>query len=68
MEMRRPPARDGADPFTRLFEIANIRKPDGTPKRCHGHMFAHAFAVELLKQRRTDRPRVTVASGIAASK
>jgi integrase/recombinase XerD len=38
--------------FVRLFEIAKIRKPDGTPKRnskrCHAHMFRDTFAVELL--------------------
>jgi integrase/recombinase XerD len=34
--------------FARLFEIARIRKPDGTPKRCHAHMFRDTFAVELL--------------------
>jgi integrase/recombinase XerD len=36
--------------LTRLFEIANIRKPDGTPKRCHAHMFRDTFAVELLNK------------------
>ena len=25
-----------------------IKKPDGTPKRCHPHMFRDTFAVELL--------------------
>src|ERR1700674_482697 len=36
--------------LTRLFEIANIREPDGTPKRCHAHMFRDTFAVELLNK------------------
>jgi len=36
--------------LTRLFEIAKIRKPDGTPKRCHAHMFRDTFAVELLNR------------------
>jgi len=36
--------------LTRLFEIANIQKPDGTPKRCHAHMFRDTFAVELLNK------------------
>ncbi len=34
----------------RLFEIANILKPDNTPKRCHAHMFRDTFAVELLNK------------------
>jgi integrase len=36
--------------LTRLFEIANIREPDGTPKRCHAYMFRDTFAVELLNK------------------
>ncbi len=36
--------------FTRLFKISNIRKPDGTAKRCHAHMFRDTFAVELLNR------------------
>ena len=32
----------------RLFKSVDIRKPDGTPKRCHAHMFRDTFAVELL--------------------
>jgi integrase/recombinase XerD len=32
----------------RLFAIADLRNPDGTPKRCHPHMFRDTFAVELL--------------------
>ncbi len=32
----------------RLFQRAKIKKPDGTPKRCHPHMFRDTFAVELL--------------------
>jgi integrase/recombinase XerD len=34
--------------FRRLFRIADIRKPDGTPKRCHLHMLRDTFAVEML--------------------
>jgi len=34
--------------YRRLFEIANIRKPDGERKRCHPHMFRDTFAVEML--------------------
>ena len=33
-----------------LFTVANIRKPDGTLKRCHAHMFRDTFAVELLNK------------------
>jgi integrase/recombinase XerD len=36
--------------LVRLFEIARIRLPDGTPKRCHAHMFRDTFAVELLNK------------------
>jgi len=32
--------------FRRLFEIAALTRPDGTPKRCHPHMFRDTFAVE----------------------
>ncbi len=31
-----------------LFKVADLRKPDGTPKRCHCHMFRDTFAVEML--------------------
>jgi len=34
--------------FRRLFEIAAIKKLDGTLKRCHPHMFRDTFAVENL--------------------
>jgi integrase len=34
--------------YRRLFEITNILRPDGTPKRCHPHMFRDTFAVENL--------------------
>ena len=34
--------------YRRLFEIAAIQRPDGTPKRCHPHMFRDTFAVENL--------------------
>jgi integrase/recombinase XerD len=34
--------------FRRLAEIANLREPDGSPKRCHFHMIRDTFAVELL--------------------
>ena len=36
--------------LTRMFTVANIRKPDGTLKRCHAHMFRDTFAVELLNK------------------
>jgi integrase/recombinase XerD len=36
--------------LVRLFEIAKIRQPDQTPKRCHAHMFRDTFAVELLNK------------------
>jgi integrase/recombinase XerD len=31
-----------------LFKTAAIKHEDGTPKRCHAHMFRDTFAVELL--------------------
>ncbi|HUA97362.1 MAG TPA: tyrosine-type recombinase/integrase [Terracidiphilus sp.] len=34
--------------YRRLFELANIRRPDGELKRCHPHMFRDTFAVEML--------------------
>jgi integrase/recombinase XerD len=34
--------------YRRLFEVAALTKPDGTPKRCHPHMFRDTFAIELL--------------------
>ena len=32
----------------RRFRRSKIKKPDGTPKRSHPHMFRDTFAVELL--------------------
>ena len=32
----------------RLFDLAEIKHADGTPKRCHPHMFRHTFSIELL--------------------
>ncbi|HKD78917.1 MAG TPA: tyrosine-type recombinase/integrase [Candidatus Angelobacter sp.] len=34
--------------FWKLFQLANIRRTDGSSKRCHPHMFRDTFAVELL--------------------
>ncbi len=34
--------------FRRLFDLAKIRREDGTEKRCHPHMFRDTFAVEML--------------------
>jgi integrase/recombinase XerD len=34
--------------FRRLFKIANLRRDDGSPKRCHPHMLRDTFAVEML--------------------
>ena len=34
--------------YRRLFELADIRRPDGEIKRCHPHMFRDTFAVEML--------------------
>ncbi len=32
----------------RLFDIADLKHADGTPKRCHAHMFRHTFSIEML--------------------
>ena len=34
--------------FRRLFEITDLRRDDGSRKRCHPHMFRDTFAVEML--------------------
>jgi integrase/recombinase XerD len=34
--------------FRRLFTIANLRREDGSLKRCHPHMLRDTFAVEML--------------------
>lgn len=34
--------------YRRLFEVADLKLPNGTTKRCHCHMFRDTFAVEML--------------------
>jgi integrase len=34
--------------YARLFKIVGLKESDGTPKRCHPHMFRDTFAVESL--------------------
>ena len=34
--------------YRRLFKLADLRKADGAPKRCHPQMFRDTFAVEML--------------------
>ena len=34
--------------YVKLFKLANLKEPDGTPKRCHAHMLRDTFAVESL--------------------
>jgi integrase len=34
--------------YAKLFKLAGLKEPDGTPKRCHPHMFRDTFAVESL--------------------
>ncbi|MGI8746653.1 MAG: tyrosine-type recombinase/integrase [Bryobacteraceae bacterium] len=34
--------------YRRLFELADLKIPDGTRKRCFPHMFRDTFAVEML--------------------
>ncbi len=32
----------------RLFDLADLKHADGTPKRCHPHMFRHTFSIQML--------------------
>ncbi len=32
----------------RVFDLADLKKPDGSKKRCHPHMFRHTFSIEML--------------------
>jgi integrase len=34
--------------YRRLFKLVNLTNADGSPKRCHPHMFRDTFAVEML--------------------
>ncbi|MBZ5655503.1 MAG: tyrosine-type recombinase/integrase [Acidobacteriia bacterium] len=34
--------------LARLFRVAQMKRPDGSVKRCHSHMLRDTFAVELL--------------------
>ena len=34
--------------YRRLFKVADLGKPDGTPKRCYCHTFRDTFAVEMM--------------------
>lgn len=34
--------------YRRLFKLADLKNPDGDPKRCFPHMFRDTFAVEML--------------------
>jgi integrase len=34
--------------YKKLFKMTGLTNPDGTPKRCHPHMFRDTFAVEHL--------------------
>ena len=34
--------------FRKLFDMADLKKPDGTKKRCFPHMLRDTFAIELL--------------------
>ena len=34
--------------YGKLFKLAAIKEADGTPKRCHPHMFRDTFAVESM--------------------
>ena len=34
--------------YVKLFRLATLKEPDGSPKRCHPHMLRDTFAVESL--------------------
>jgi integrase len=34
--------------YKKLFQLADLKETDGSPKRCHPHMFRDTFAVEAL--------------------
>ncbi|MBI2683523.1 MAG: tyrosine-type recombinase/integrase [Acidobacteriales bacterium] len=34
--------------YRRLFKLVDLKREDGSPKRCHPHMFRDTFAVEML--------------------
>jgi|SRR5215469_12977965 len=34
--------------YGKLFKLAALKEPGGSPKRCHAHMFRDTFAVESL--------------------
>jgi integrase len=34
--------------YSKLFKLTALKEPDGSPKRCHPHMFRDTFAVEAL--------------------
>jgi integrase/recombinase XerD len=45
--------------YGKLFKLAALKNADGTPKRCHPHMFRDTFAVEaLLSGMRVDEVQV----------
>jgi site-specific recombinase XerD len=46
-------AKDWWEKCSVVFKHAEIRKPDGTPKRCHPHMFRDTFAINCLKNSAT---------------
>ena len=48
MAIRAVPPKRSSGRTGKLFKLAKIVKPGGTPKRCHPHMFRDTFAVELL--------------------
>lgn len=45
---KRGAVKEWMEDFRKLFRIADLRTPDGKPKRCHGQMIRDTFAVELL--------------------
>ena len=46
----KPAVADWQRRYRRLFELAELKKPTGTRKRCFPHMFRDTFAIEMLWQ------------------
>ncbi len=40
--------KDWGRAYSKLFKLADLRKPDGSRKRCFAHMFRDTFAIEQL--------------------
>jgi len=46
--LRKTAVADHQRALRRVFKLADLKHADGTPKRCHAHMFRHTFSIHLL--------------------